>query len=162
MLDVKKRCLSLWVHGYLGEIWKIIFIRLERLMQWLTIEDTINNDYKHLSMFGKYFKVKSLGDYHDLYVQSDTLLLPDIFENVWNKFTEAYELDPADVLSASGLTWQAFLKKKSMELESLTSIDMLKMVAKRNQRWIHHAVHRYTKTNNEYMKDYNKKKNHDI
>ena len=52
----------------------------------------------------------------------------------------------------------SIFKKKSVELESLTSIDMLKMVVKRNQRWIHHAVHRYAKTNNEHMKDYNKKR----
>ena len=38
---------------------------------------------------------KNIGDYHDLYVQSDTLLLADIFENFRNKCIEIYELDPA-------------------------------------------------------------------
>ena len=46
---------------------------------------------------------KNLGDYHDLHVQSDTLLLADVFENFINKCTEIYELDPAHFLSATGL-----------------------------------------------------------
>ena len=49
--------------------------------------------------------MNNLGDYHDLYVQSNTLLLTDIFENFRNKFIEIYELDPAYFLSAPGLTW---------------------------------------------------------
>ena len=46
---------------------------------------------------------KNLGDYHDLYVQSDTLMLADVFENFRNKCIEIYELDPAHFLSAPGL-----------------------------------------------------------
>ena len=48
------------------------------------------------------FKLKNLGDHHDLYVQSDTLLLADVFENFRNKFIKIYELDPAHFLSAPG------------------------------------------------------------
>ena len=57
-------------------------------------------------MFEK-FKLKILGDYHDLCVQSDTLLLADIFENFRNKCIEIYELDRAHFLCAPGLVWQA-------------------------------------------------------
>ena len=62
------------------------------------------------------FKLKNLGDYHDLYVQRDTLLLTDVFENFRNKCIEIYELDPAHFLSAPGLAWQACLKKTEVEL----------------------------------------------
>ena len=58
----------------------------------------------------KEYKLKNLGDYYDLYIQTDTLLL-DVFENFRNKFIEVYELDPAHFLSAPGLAWQACLKK---------------------------------------------------
>ena len=51
------------------------------------------------------YKLNNVGDYHDLYVQSDTLLLADIFENFLNKCTETYELDPAHSLSAPELAW---------------------------------------------------------
>ena len=57
------------------------------------------------------FKLESLGNYHDLYVQSDTLLLADVFENFRNKCIEIYELVPAHFLSAPGLAWQTCLKK---------------------------------------------------
>ena len=59
----------------------------------------------------KEFKLKQLGDYHNLYVQSDTLLLADVFEDFRNTCIKVYELDPAHFLSAPGLAWQACLKK---------------------------------------------------
>ena len=58
----------------------------------------------------KDFKIKK-GKYHDLYFQSNTLLLADIFENFRNMCLEIYELDPASFLNAPGLTWQAALKR---------------------------------------------------
>ena len=57
------------------------------------------------------FNIKNFGEYHDLYVQSDTLLLADVSENFRNKCMEIYELDPAYFLSAPGLALQACLKK---------------------------------------------------
>ena len=63
-----------------------------------------------------------------MHVQSDILLLADVFENFRNKCIEIYELDPAHFLPESGLAWQACLKKTEVELELLTDIDMLLMV----------------------------------
>ena len=79
----------------------------------LNMEDITNVDYKHAEKVFKKFDNKNLGDYHDLYVQSDTPLLPDLFENFRNKSIELYELDPAHFLSAPRLTWQACYKKTS-------------------------------------------------
>ena len=61
--------------------------------------------------------MKNLGEYHDLYVQSDTLLLVDVFENFRDKCIEIYGLDPAHFLSAPRLAWQACLKKTKVKLE---------------------------------------------
>ena len=55
--------------------------------------------------------ITNLDEYHDLYVQSDTLLLADLFENFRDKCIEIYEIDPAHFLSAPGLAWEASLKK---------------------------------------------------
>ena len=63
-----------------------------------------------------------------MYVQSDTLLFADVFENFINKCIEIYELDSAHFLSAPGLAWQAYFKKTNVKLELLTDIDMLLMV----------------------------------
>ena len=59
----------------------------------------------------KTFEIKNLGEYHDLYVQCDTLLLADVFENFRDKCIEIYGLDLADFLSAPRLAWKACLKK---------------------------------------------------
>ena len=91
-----------------------------------------------------------------MYVQSDTLLLADAFENCRNKCIEIYELDPAHFLSPPGLVWQACLKKTEVELELLTDIDMLLMVEKGIRGGMCQAIHRYTKANNKYMNNYNK------
>ena len=91
-----------------------------------------------------------------MYVQSDTLLLADVFENFRNMCLEIYELDPAIFLSAPGLAWQAALKKTEVKLDLLVDIDMLLMVEKGIRGGICHSIYRYTKANNKYMKDYDK------
>ena len=65
-----------------------------------------------------------MGDYHDLYVQTDTLLLADVFEKFREKCIEIYGLDPSYFYSAPGLAWQACLKKTELKLELLTDIDL--------------------------------------
>ena len=119
----------------------------------LIMEDITDVDHRHAKrVFGK-FNNKNLGDYHDLYVQSDTLLLSDVFENFRNKCIEISELDPSHFLSAPGLAWQACLRKIGLKLELLTRNDMLLMVEKGIRGGTCHAVHRYVKENNSCMKN---------
>ena len=112
------------------------------------LEDITDKVYTHAQKVLEEFKLKSLGDYHDLYVQRDTLLLADVFENLRNKCIEIYERDPAHFLSAPGLAWQACLKKAGVKFELLTDIDMLLMVEKGIRGGICHAIHTYAKANN--------------
>ena len=120
------------------------------------MEDITDVDYRHAKRVFKNLSNKNLGDYHDLYVQSDTLLFADVSENFRNMCVKVYELDPAHFLSAPGLVWQACLKKTEVKLELLTDVDMLLMIEKGTRGGICHAIHRYSKANNKYMKDYNK------
>ena len=85
-----------------------------------------------------------------MYVESDTLLLVDLFENFGNTCLEIYELDPAKFLSAPELAWQAALKKTKIKLDLSTDIDMLLMVGKGIRGKICNAIHRYAK---EWMND---------
>ena len=124
----------------------------------LNMEDITDADYRHAKRVFKNLNNKNLGDYHDLYVQSDTLFLANLFENFTNKWIEIYELDPAHFLSAPGLAWQACLKKTEVKLELLTNVDMLLMVEKGNRDGICYAIHKYAKTNNKYIKIYDKNK----
>ena len=112
-------------------------------------------DYRHGNNVFKGFKLENLGDYHDLYVQSDTLLLADVFENFRDMCIKVYELHPAHFLSLPGLAWQVCLKKTNIELELLTDYDMLLMVEEGIRDGIWHLIHRYAKANNKYMKNYN-------
>ena len=73
----------------------------------LNMEDIDDIDYRHGNNVFKGFKLENLGDYHDLYVQSDTLLLADVFENFRDMCIKVYELDPAHFVSLPGLAWQA-------------------------------------------------------
>ena len=121
----------------------------------LNMEDISDIDYRHANNVFKAFKLENLGDYHDLYVQSDTLLLADVFHSFRDMCLKEYELDPAHCLSLPGLAWQACLKKTNIELELLTDYDMLLMVAEGIRGGICHSIHRYAKANNKYMKNYN-------
>ena len=123
----------------------------------LNMEDITDIDYRQAKAVFEYLITKNLGDDHDLYVQSDTLFLADVFENFRNMCIKVYELDPAHFLYAPGLAWQACIKKKTgIKLELLTDLDMLLMVEKGIRRGICHAIHRYAKANNKYMINYNK------
>ena len=122
----------------------------------LNMEDINDIDYRHANNVFKICKLENLGNYHDLYVQSDTLLLADVFNNIRNICLKEYELDPAHFLSLPGLAWQACLKKTNIGLELLTDYDMLLMVEKGIRGGICHSIQRYAKTNNKYMKNYNK------
>ena len=82
----------------------------------LNNEHITDEDYEHAQKVWSTFNIKNLGEQHDLYVQSDTLLLADVFENFRGKCVERYELDPAPFLPAPGLAWQACLKKTEVEL----------------------------------------------
>ena len=96
----------------------------------LNIEEISEIDYRPAEKVFNKFNIKNLGEYHDLYVQSDTLLLADVFENFRNMCIDVYKLDLAYFLSAPGLASQACLRKTGMELELISDIDMLLMIEK--------------------------------
>ena len=69
----------------------------------LNKEHITNEDYEHAQKVWDTFNISNLGEYHDLYVQSDTLLLADVFENFRDKCIKIYNIDPANFLTAPGL-----------------------------------------------------------
>ena len=119
----------------------------------LNMENIEDIDYRHGNNIFKRIKLKN----HDLYVQSDTLLLADVFENFRNTCLKVYELDPAHFLSLPGLASQTCLKKQT-KLELLTDYDMLLMVEEGIRGGICHSVHRHAKANNKYMENYDENK----
>ena len=124
----------------------------------LHMEDITDVDHRHRKRMFKSLNNKNLDVYHDLYIQSDTLLLADIFENFRNMCIKVYELDPAHFLSAPGLAWQDCLKKTEVELELITDVDILLMIEKRIRGGICYAIHKYAKANNKDIIYYDENK----
>ena len=123
----------------------------------LNIEDITDADYRPANSVFKEFKMNNIDKYHDLYVKSDTVLLADLFESFRNMCIKIYELDPCHFLTAPGLAWRVCLRKTEVELELITDLDMLLMREEGIRGGMCHAVHRYAKANNKYIKNYDKK-----
>ena len=94
------------------------------------IEEITDTDYMYVNIACKDYEIKNLGEYRDLYIKSDTLLLAEVFENFRKMCLKVYHLDPVKFLSALWLAWQAAFKKTKVKLELLTDIDMLLMLEK--------------------------------
>ena len=75
----------------------------EDFYRHVKMEDVTDTDYKYVKRVCKDFEIKDLGEYHDLYVQSNRLLLADVFTNFHNNCFEMHELDLARILCAPGL-----------------------------------------------------------
>ena len=124
----------------------------------LNLEDITDKDYAHGQKVWEVFEIKNRGEYHDLYVQCDALLLADVFENFSEKCFEICEPDPAHFVSALGLAWQACIKKTEVKLELITDYDMFMMVEERIRDGMCQAIYRYAKANKKYMNNYDKRK----
>ena len=116
----------------------------------LTLEDISEKDYEHAQKVFKEYST-DMGNYHDLYVQTDTLLLADVLKNLEKNALKYMDLIVLD----TWLAWQAYLKKTQLKLELLTDINMLLMLEKGIRGGMCQSTHKY-------MKNYDKKLSHYI
>ena len=115
-------------------------------------------DYNHARSVWAEFGIKNMGEYHDLYLLTDTILLANVFESFRTVCMDNYGLDPAHFYTAPGLAWKACLKKTGIVLELLQDNDMLLMFECGIRGGITQAVHRYATASNPYMEEYDKTK----
>ena len=115
-------------------------------------------DYKHVLNVWSSFNMETMKDYHNLYNDSDVLLLADVFENFRDICLKIYGLDPVYYYTAPGLAWDACLKMTGINLELLSNPDMLLMFEKGIRGGISIISNRYGEANNKYMKCFNKNK----
>ena len=124
----------------------------------LNDEHITDEDYKHAQTVWETFKLTTMGEYHDLYLKTDVLLLADVFENFRRTCLEYYKLDSCHYFTSPGLSWDAMLKMTGIQLELMTDIDMFQFIEKGLRGGISYIANRYGKANNKYMKKYDEKK----
>ena len=110
-------------------------------------------DYQHAQRVWKEFGIHNLGDYHDLYLRTDVVLLANVYEAFRDTCLTHYKLDPAHFYTSPGLAWKACLRCTGIKLELLTDPDMLLMFERVIRGGITQAVRKYASANNKYMGD---------
>ena len=94
------------------------------------------------------FNCKNIGEYSDLYLKTDVLLLSDIFENFRDKMILSHGLDPVHYVSIPGFTWDAMLKYTNNKLELLTDMDMITFFYKSIRGGLSQCSKRYSRAKN--------------
>ena len=118
-----------------------------------------NKNYKNVLNVWHTFNMKNLKEYHELYNETDVLLLADVFENFRDLCLKIYGLDPVYYFTAPGLAWDACLKITDIDLELLSENNMLLMFEKGIRGGISIISNRYGEANNKYMgRGFNKNK----
>ncbi|KAL9988273.1 hypothetical protein ACROYT_G002704 [Oculina patagonica] len=123
----------------------------------LNNEHISDEDYQHVKNVWKMFKINNMGEYHDLYLKSDVLLLSDVFESFRKTCLEYYKLDPCHYFTSPALSWDSMLKMTGIELELMTDIDMHQFIEMGMRGGISYIANRHSKANNKYMDEYDKK-----
>lgn len=116
-------------------------------------------DYQHAQTVFREAGCRDIGDYNDLYLATDVLILADVFENFRSICINpgVYGLDPAHYYTLPGFSWDAMLKFTNVELELLSDLKMINFVNKGIRGGLSQCSHRLARANNQHMDGYNDK-----
>ena len=129
----------------------------ELIYSVLNDQHITNDEYDHARKIWKAFNIKTMGEYHGLYLKSDVLLLADVFKSFRKTCLQYYKLDPCHYFTSLGLSWDAMLKMTNIELELMTDVDMFQFIEKGMRGGVSYIANRHGKANNNYMNKYDEK-----
>ena len=135
---------GIYPYEYIGDWEKFSETSLpeqEHVYSLLNVEDITDTDYIHEKRVYKDFETKSFGEYHDMYIQSNTLLLADVFENFWNLCLQMFSF---------WIRMASSFKKDKRKLDLLNDIDILLMIEKAIRRGMCHSIYWYAKAINKH------------
>ena len=113
-----------------------------------------DEDYERANNVWNHFNIKNMGEYHDLYLQTDVFLLADVFENFRTMCIDYYGLDPSHYYTLPNSAWDAMLKKTGIVLEHITDLDMYEMLESGLRGGMCQVSHKNVKANNKYLDNY--------
>ena len=128
--------------------------RMEDFYSILNDTNISESDYSHAKRVWSVFQIRDLGQYHDLYLRTDVLLLADVFESFRSTCLEYYSLDPCHYFPAPGLSWDALLRMTKINLDLISDLDQQLFIEKGMRGGISYIAHRHALANNKYMKNY--------
>ena len=126
----------------------------EKFYSLLTDNNISEDAYSRAENVWNTFNLQNMGEYHDLYLKTDILLLTDVFENFRKTCLTYYKLDPLHYITSPGLAWDAMLKMTKINLELITDIDIQLFIEKGLRGGISYIAHRHAEANNKYTRNY--------
>jgi hypothetical protein len=120
----------------------------------LNEQNCSDTDYEHAQKVWKVFNMKTMRDYHNLYLKADVLQLTDVFESFRNFAIDKFSLDPAHYITVPSYTWDACLKFTKVELDLLSDPDMYRFFEQGIRGGVSVISGRYAKANNPLCPDY--------
>ena len=131
----------------------------EQFYSRLTEEGITNDDYTKAKQIWKHFDIKDMGEYHDLYLKTDVLLLTDVFENFRDMCLSYYGLDPVYYYTLPNFAIDAMLKLTGIEIDLVYNQEMYAMIEAGLRGGMTQTTCKKVEANNKYMgSDYDKNK----
>jgi len=124
----------------------------------LTKEHISEEKYNHAQTVWNTFNMNNLGQFHDLYVLTDVLLLADVFERFRDMTLKYYKLDASHFYTCPGLAWQAALKMSGVCLDLITDPLMYNLIELGTRGGISVVTKKYSRANHKLLKTFDETK----
>ena len=123
----------------------------EQFYSRLTEEGITNDDYTKAKQIWKHFDIKNMGEYHDLHLKTDVLLLTDVFENFRDMCLSFYGLDPVYYYTLPNFAFDAMLKLTGIEIDLVYDQEMYEMIEAGLRGGMTQTTCKKVEANNKYM-----------